>query len=157
MSFPMATTEACIRFPSASKFWLWVPKLVHVGLLEKSFSQRSTVLPEGLTKLDKNAFRYCPGLMEVTLPSTLKTIGDHAFFLCENLREIVIPEGVTSIGERAFQGCRQMRRAVLPASIKKLSLYVFFECHSKLTIYAPKNSAAHEHAVKRGYGYVETK
>ena len=128
-----------------------------IGL--NAFSSRGVdrvFLPEGLTALDKNAFRGCLGLTEVWLPNTLKTIGDHAFFLCENLAEIVIPEGVTQVGERAFQGCKLLRRATLPASVTKWTNFTFYDCHRTLTICAPRGSAAQKLADRQGYAFVAT-
>ena len=131
-------------------------RTIGLNAFSSRYEVETVILPEGLTALDKNAFRYCPGLTRVELPSTLQTIGDHAFYLCEGLTEIVIPEGVTEIGLRAFQGCKQLRKVTLPKSLKTISNYTFFECHKSLTIYAPKGSAAQKFAGMKGYGFVAT-
>ena len=132
-------------------------RTIGLNAFSSRYEVETVILPEGLTALDKNAFRYCPGLLSVELPSTLKTIGDHAFFLCESLTEITIPEGVTDIGERAFQGCSRLSRVTLPASLGRLTSYVFFECHRSLTIYGPKGSEAEKFADRKGYPFVATK
>ena len=128
---------------------------------ENAFSSRYEVekvtVPEGVTELDRVAFRYCPGLTEVVLPSSLRKIGENAFYRCEGLEEIVIPEGVTELGDRAFRGCISLRKVTLPRSLKTIPWYAFFECHERLTIYAPSGSAAEIYAGRKGYNFVATK
>jgi len=114
------------------------------------------VVPEGVTELDRVAFRYCPGLVEVQLPSSLRKIGDNAFYRCEGLEEIVIPEGVTELGDRAFRGCTMLRKVTLPRSLKTIPWYAFFECHERLIIYGPSGSAAEIYAGRKGYNFVST-
>lgn len=46
-------------------------------------------IPEGVTKLNSNAFIYYKLLNTVTLPSTLASIGTSAFSYCENLSTVV--------------------------------------------------------------------
>ncbi len=121
------------------------------------YNAERIVLPEGLTTLERTAFRFCLYLTEVELPSTLRTIGDYAFYKCEILPEIVIPDGVTTLGKRAFEGCTQLRDITLPASIQSIAKYTFFECHAQLTIHAPSGSAAHIFAGRNGYRFIATK
>ncbi len=127
---------------------------------ENAFSSRysveKVVVPEGVTELDRVAFRYCPGLIEIQLPSSLRKIGDNAFYRCEGLEEIVIPEGVTELGDRAFRGCTMLRKVTLPRSLKTIPWYAFFECHERLIIYAPSGSAAEIYAGRKGYSFVST-
>ncbi len=118
------------------------------------YSAERVIVPEGVTELENVSFRYCTGLLEIQLPSTLQRIGENAFYRCERLEEIEIPEGVTEIGNRAFRGCSQLRRATLPQSLKTIPWYTFFECHARLTIYAPKGSAAEKFAGQLGYKFV---
>lgn len=127
---------------------------------ENAFSSRydveRVVVPEGVTELERVAFRYCPGMTDIQLPSTLRIIGDNAFYRCEGLEEVVIPEGVTEMGDRAFRGCLSLRKVTLPRSLKNIPWYAFFECHDKLTIYAPSGSKAEVYASRKGYRFVST-
>lgn len=118
------------------------------------YSAERVIVPEGVTELENVSFRYCTALLEIQLPSTLRRIGENAFYRCERLEEIEIPEGVTEIGNKAFRGCLQLRRATLPQSLKTIPWYTFFECHARLTIYAPKGSAAEKFAGQLGYKFV---
>lgn len=54
-------------------------------------------LPEGVTKIEREAFRYCE-ISSVKLPSTLRLISDNAFADCENLKTIDFGCGLTHIG-----------------------------------------------------------
>ena len=128
-------------------------RTIGINAFSSRYEVESVILPEGLTSLDKNAFRFCTGLLSVKLPSTLKSIGDHCFYLCDILPEITIPEGVTEIGLRAFQGCKQLRDVTLPKSLKSISNYTFYDCHRSLIIHAPKGSSAEKFAHNKGYNY----
>ena len=60
----------------------------------------SLKLPEGITKLGKDAFRNS-GLVVIQLPSTLTEIPEGAF-ATDNLSGILIPDSIVSIGTNAF-------------------------------------------------------
>lgn len=117
------------------------------------YSITSVIVPEGVTELERVAFRYCWEMTSIQLPSTLRTIGDNAFYRCELLEEIEIPEGVTALGDRAFRGCIALSRVTLPSSLEKISHYTFMECDSRLTIYGHSGSAAEQYAKRWGYPF----
>ena len=73
------------------------------------------VLEEGITRIDRNAFRNCSALKEVFLPESLISIGNGAFENCSSLQEIHFPSGLTvaSIGDGAFFGIG-LKDVVLP-------------------------------------------
>lgn len=54
-------------------------------------------LPEGVTKIERDAFRYCE-INSVKFPSTLRLISDNAFADCENLKTIDFGCGLTHVG-----------------------------------------------------------
>lgn len=129
-------------------------RTIGVSAFTYRYEMETLILPEGLTDIEKTAFRHCDSLRSVTFPSTLRTIGDHAFNLCGNLEAIVLPEGFVSLGDRAFQGCSNLRYITLPASLTSIRNYTFFECHEHLIIYAPAGSAAEDFAFRKGYSFV---
>lgn len=57
-------------------------------------------LPEGVTKIEREAFRYCE-INSVKFPSTLRLISDNAFADCENLKTIDFGCGLTHVGSSA--------------------------------------------------------
>lgn len=64
----------------------------------------SVIIPEGITRIEEDAFWECVGLESVQLPSTLKAIGTNAFSRCKNLKQINLADGV-ELGDHAFSGC----------------------------------------------------
>lgn len=53
-------------------------------------SDSLATVPEGVTKIDANAFDYCLGLTRLSLPSTLTEVGNSAFIRCAYLKRIDI-------------------------------------------------------------------
>ncbi|MDD4292090.1 MAG: leucine-rich repeat protein [Clostridia bacterium] len=47
------------------------------------------IIPEGVIRIDMEAFAHNPSLTNIELPSTLTVIGDKAFYECYSLRRIV--------------------------------------------------------------------
>ena len=131
-------------------------RVIGSNAFSSRYEVESVILPEGITEIEKTAFRYCTGLMSIQLPSTLQTIGEYAFFHCENLVEIEIPAGMTAIGSRAFQCCYRLQHVTMSAKMKTIPTNTFFECHSRLTIHAPSGSAAENFAYIKGYRFVST-
>lgn len=64
------------------------------------------MIPEGIKRIEKETFRWCTALTDVTLPQSLEEIAEGAFESCKNLSEIKIPSGVKSIGKDAFHGTK---------------------------------------------------
>ena len=61
-------------------------------------------LPDGVRKLDSNAFSRLPALTEIRLPNGLTTLGAFAFYVCRKFRKIRLPAELRHIGDRAFSG-----------------------------------------------------
>ena len=66
------------------------------------------VIPEGVTRIGKAAFRGCR-VHRVVFPTTLTHIEDRAFERC-TLVEVDLPEGVT-LGTHVFKLCTRLERA----------------------------------------------
>ncbi len=96
------------------------------------------IIPEGTTRIGKNAFYECDKLTSVQIPSTVKCIGACAFYHCKNLTNIVIPEGVESIGNRAFYCCSNLVSIDIPDSLKKVENEAFYLCRNLKKIIVPK-------------------
>jgi hypothetical protein len=72
---------------------------------EKEFYMKNLqkiTLPEGIERIENNAFKWCYYLTEANFPQSLTYIGDSAFE-CAAIESIVIPANVTNIGKNAFR------------------------------------------------------
>ncbi len=62
---------------------------------------KTVIIPEGVLKIESNAFGNTYNLTSITLPDSLTTIESDAFGN-SGLKTVIIPENVISIGDRAF-------------------------------------------------------
>jgi hypothetical protein len=65
-------------------------------------------VPEGVTRVDADAFSECEHLTEIVLPDSVTTIGTGAFSGCSRLTDLTIPDGVTVIDGDAFRKCSRL-------------------------------------------------
>lgn len=96
------------------------------------------IVPDGVTKLQSNAFSDCKTLTRVTLPAGVTELPNSLFGGCTALSEIVIPEGVTSIGESAFDGCESLMEIRLPAGITEIPTALFSGCKALSAVSIPE-------------------
>jgi len=65
-------------------------------------------IPEGVTKIESQAFRASKILTSITLPNSLEIIEDRVFVDNPLLQSINIPANVSSIGENLFGQCTKL-------------------------------------------------
>lgn len=122
-------------------------------------------IPEGITTIDRAAFKDCNKLEEITIPNSvsaikafafsncsslsaiklpegLKKICEGTFKRCVNLSEIVIPNKVISIGNQAFARCENLRTIRLPDTIETIGSRAFYDCEKLRDVILPKNLKA---------------
>jgi len=90
-----------------------------------------------------------------TVPPFVRVIGENAFTNCRRLTAVTLSEGVREIHDDAFWFCYEMETAVLPASVTKIGKRIFDEC-DKLTLRAPRGSAAERYAEENGIRFEAT-
>lgn len=143
--------------------------------LEKELYLPGFINGKPVVRIGKSVFQGRKKIEYVTIGENCKTIGEKCFLGCENIRKINIPHTLVNIEENAFEGCRNIKeidlRSILHISkeafkncIKLERVYLddkcgtieenAFEGCSNLTIYAPKNSYAHEYARRNDIGFV---
>lgn len=88
-----------------------------------------------MSKIENEAFAFCPSLREVTLPENLASIGASAFWGCNGLQSIRIPDGVKEIGDCAFYGCGSPAFINIPGSVKTFGLYAFDYTVTETVVY----------------------
>ena len=69
----------------------------------------SFTVPDGVTRIEREAFNFCYGLKTVILNRDVRSIGDFAFCGCYDLEQITLPETLTQIGTWAFNFCSKLR------------------------------------------------
>ena len=94
----------------------------------------SIVIPEGVTFIDKNAFKDCFSLVSVTLPSTLTSIADSAFANCNGLTSVDLPEGVTSLGSGVFYKCNNLTTINIPSDMTVIGNASFYGCNNLVDV-----------------------
>lgn len=91
----------------------------------------NSVIPNGVEKLEDNAFCGCENLTNIVIPASVTEIGANAFIDCTALTEIVIPDSVEYIWDRAFDNSG-LTSIEVPESVKDLN-GVFMKCEKLKT------------------------
>ncbi len=90
-------------------------------------------IPEGVTKIEDDAFKNKNMFREVVFPNTVNTIGARAFYGCSGLEHILFSNSIEEIGFDAFCGCG-MKDVIVPKSVKKVYAGAFCGC-SRITVF----------------------
>jgi hypothetical protein len=98
----------------------------------------SVVIPEGVTSIERYAFEGCTALESVVIPDSVMSIGLDAFSGCTALESVVIPEGVTRIRGYAFWGCTALESVVIPGSVTSIGEFVFYGCSALQSVVIPE-------------------
>lgn len=96
-------------------------------------------IPSSITLIDSNVFSYCTSLSNITIPSSVTSIGYGAFYYCMSLSNITIPNSVTSIGNSAFYYCMSLLNITIPNGVTSIGSSVFHYCTSLLNITIPNS------------------
>lgn len=99
MSKTIALTNEKVKKFKVDKNWV----------AENYRSESVFIIPDGCTKICKNAFEGCETLEEIVLPTSIKYIGKGAFKDCHNLKRVndieFLYRNSTYIGKYAFKNC----------------------------------------------------
>ena len=90
---------------------------------------RRIIMPEGIKRIEEDAFSYALKLEEINIPSTLQYVDGDAFYECVNLRTnpLAFPEGFAGISGKAFYNCKALTGKVeLPSTIKYIDSEAFY-------------------------------
>lgn len=97
----------------------------------------NSIIPDGITRIDKAAFDGCTGLISLKIPDSVTEIGELAFYECTGLASIEIPDRVTVIGRLAFDGCTGLTSIKIPDSVTEIGEGVFSGCNGLTSIVIP--------------------
>ena len=103
--------------------------VIEDGLLKECReSVTELTIPEGVTKVDSEAFKRCSLLKSVTIPGSVTAIENDTFSDCKSLESVTITEGVTEIGMRVFRGCISLASITIPVSVTTIGRRAFRGC-----------------------------
>lgn len=123
------------QIPSGA-FFYWIPKD------EGMPSLREITLPEGITRIRRNAFARAYNLTKINIPNGVTGLDRWCFCCCSSLKEVEIPETVVEIERQAFTDSPLQvvhSRAKQPPTLD----YEVFRCagiKGVRTLYVPKGS-----------------
>ncbi len=114
-------------------------------------------IPDGVTKVAKNAFKGNKNLKELTVCDTYTTaeagvftyldgitemtfegltkVAEDMFCDAEDLESVRFNTSITEIGESAFAGCESLTSIKIPASVTSIGKYAFARCVSLHSVY----------------------
>lgn len=111
--------------------------------------------------IDKEAFRDCSNLTNVTIPNSVVNIGIGAF-LRSGLTSITIPNSVTNIGSGAFEECHGLTSVIIPNGVTTISAGAFYACAGLTSITLPnslikidRDAFSYCKALTEIYSYIE--
>ena len=110
---------------------LWTDYNIEDGVLSAGYIRSSKfkpyidkngvcTIPEGVTKIDGNAFFANTKIRSVEIPNTVKEIGRGAFMFCPNLEYIKFPEGLEILEENVAQSGVVLKKVVLQNGLKEI-------------------------------------
>jgi hypothetical protein len=87
-------------------------------------------VPQGVTKINSEAFHDCSKITKIILPGSVRSIGKRAFIGCDGLTSINIPNRVKKIKEGSFRACSSLTDVKLPNNLTRIGGYAFYCCES---------------------------
>ena len=100
---------------------------VALGVLtDASYCGGDFIIPDSVTSIGDEAFKYDTSLTSVTIGSSVAIIGDYAFYGNTALTSVSIGNSVTSIGTSAFQGNTALTSVTIPDSVTSIGTYAFY-------------------------------
>ena len=99
---------------------------------------KNTIIPNSVTAIGYNAFRYCNDLTSIEIPNSVTSIGEHAFHF-SGLTSVTIPNGMTSLEQYVFGYCSGLKTITIPNNIINIKNSAFEGCTSLTTVSIPNS------------------
>ena len=100
-------------------------------------------IKEGVTKIEKEDFKFCFKLNVIYLPYSIKKIENNSFENCLEINKIyseykwykifdvetfLVPEGTQILKKEIFYGCKHLKLIIVPPSVNKIDPCCFENC-----------------------------
>jgi len=108
-------------------------------------------IPNSVTYIGANAFRYCDNLTEINVDSDNTNYSSTDGVLYNKDKTILItypegktgdftiPNGVTTIGSDAFYGCDNLTGVIIPNGVIRIGSYAFYDCWNLTSVTIPNS------------------
>lgn len=100
---------------------------------------KKVIMPDSVTEIGDKAFCLCKNLEEVQFSKNLKVIGKSAFSRCSCLNEIDLPDSLEIVGNCAFRKCTNLNKINLGKGITKVNVLTFDGCENLQVIEGGNN------------------
>lgn len=111
-------------------------KVITEGAFLECSSLETVILPNGLERIEGNAFSYTE-IRHITIPNSVTYIGFGAFRNCQKLKTIVLSNQITELSAYLFDNCISLVEVNIPSSVKIINNNVFDRCYSLKKVYIP--------------------
>ena len=113
--------------------------IFYKGTNKLVYGWQATVIPKGITEIDKYAFSDCLGLTSIVIPEGVTSIDWGAFSGCKNLVSVSLPESLTSWGWDVFSQCHSLTSIQLPSKLNYIASSAYWNCLGLVNIKIPES------------------
>ena len=95
-------------------------------------------IPDSVTKIPQNMFRYCNSLKTVRLPKALSSVGDGVFENCTSLESVTMPKSMPGIPNGFFYNCLSLKSVIIPDGVEYIGNNAFNMCEKLTSVEIPE-------------------
>jgi hypothetical protein len=87
-------------------------------------SMTNVIIPNSITSIGYEAFRYCSKLPSITIPDSVTFIDGYPFVGCTSLTNVVLGSGITALFA-TFDDCTSLNTIAIPDSVTNIGVSTF--------------------------------
>ena len=87
-------------------------------------------IPDGIEKIQTDAFRNNRNIAAITMPDTITDIGNRAFSGCTRLKSVKLSRQLKTVQGHVFAGCTSLESIDIPGSLISINMCMFLRCTS---------------------------